>query len=366
MKKEKLAIVILIIILITTNCKKDNNFGEIVEKEPLTLFETEGLWVVNEGLFGHGNGEISFIDWKNKKIFNSQFYASNGIPAGDIPTCLLVDDDKILLVINNTSRIYILNRKDLKIKQNFNRIPSPRKIEKISTNYYAVSSFSSDSLYFLNLGSSTFNVSSIYLGKSSENLIFHDDFLYVINWSQFGGNWNNNSVMKINPHTKKLEKTLLLSKEPNSIQIDKNSNLWVLCSGGYMSEEYPALHKINLSSFEIEKTFQFNSKSESPFCLSIDTKGENLYFINNHIYKMPTNSVNLPTSPLIQSSTENYYYLTSEIIEDHVIISNAKNYQVSGEVIIYKNGIGITNRFEAGINPGFITKNDQKENKIKL
>lgn len=357
MKKARTIIIVLIIILHNSSCKKDNNFGEVVEKEPLTLFETEGIWVVNEGLFGHGNGEISFIDWKNKKIFNSQFFASNGIPAGDIPTCLLVDDDKILLVVNNTSRIYILNRKDLKIKQSINRIPSPRKVEKISTNYYAVSSFSSDSLYFINLGISTSSVSSIHLGKTSETLLFHNDKLYVTNWSQFGGNWQNNSIMKIDPHLKKLEKTLILSKEPNSMQIDKNSNLWVLCSGGYMSEEFPALHKINLSSFEIEDTFEFNNKNESPFSLSIDKNGENLSFINQHIFEMSINSTTLPTTAILSATTENFYNINSSLFNNYIIICNAKNYQVSGEILFFKKGSGIEKRYECGINPGYLVGN---------
>jgi len=358
MKKLKLYLISAIIVSsFAISCKKDNNFGEVVEKEPLTLFQSEGVWVVNEGLFGHGNGELSFIDLKNKKIYNSQFFAANGIPAGDVPTSVLIDKDILVLIVNNSSRIFVLNRENLKIKQTISNIPSPRKIAKITDRYYAISSFTSDSLYFLNIGTTSSITSSMYIGKSTENLVFHNGKIYLSNWSEFGGNWQNNSIMKIDPFQKKIDKILIVSKEPNSLVIDKNSNIWVLCSGGYMNEEFPSLHKVDINNFEIIKSYNFSNKSESPFSLSIDKSGENISFINHHIYEMSINANSLPSSPILTSGTENFYYINSEILENYIVISNARNYQVSGEVIFFKKGSGIEKRYECGINPGYLIEN---------
>lgn len=348
-----------LLMLLFVSCKKDYNFGEVTEKEPLTLFQNEGVWVVNEGIFGQGNGELSFIDWKTKKIYNSQFFAANKIPAGDIPTSLLVDSNVLLFAINNSSKIYVLNRKNLKIQQTINNIPSPRQIIKYAESKYVVSSFNTDSLFFINLGLNNYTVNSMFLGKSSENLLFHNNRIYLTNWSSFGGNWQNSSIMKINPFEKKIDSILIVGKEPNSMVLDKNLDLWVLCSGGFLNEEFPSLHKIDLNDFEIQQTYFFNSKTESPISLSSNKNRDTIYFINEDIYAMSINSSTLPTVSYINSSLENFYYINASIFQDYILVTNARNFQTSGEVLIFNKNPIIIKRLETNINPSFLSFNSK-------
>ena len=57
--------------------------------------------------------------------------------------------------------------------------------------------------------------------------------------------------------TDKLVDEMSVTAEPHSIVLDKNNNIWVLCSGGYMPPCEPALFCINPSKRQILKCFNF-------------------------------------------------------------------------------------------------------------
>jgi hypothetical protein len=153
--------------LLNSSCRRDD-FSEVRPTEIVPKFKSGGIWIVNEGLFGWANGEISFIDLQEDTIFNGIFAASNNIQAGDIPFDLLPDEETILLTVNNSDRIWILSKEDFTIKTYLQSIKSPRHIEKYGPNQYAVSSFANDSLYFIDMRESSPVVTAIYTGKSTE------------------------------------------------------------------------------------------------------------------------------------------------------------------------------------------------------
>ncbi len=74
--------------------------------------------------------------------------------------------------------------------------------------------------------------------------------------------------------------TLLRSAmEPESMVIDVNGMLWVLCNGGWKRDHFAELIGINTYNNTIEKRFTFPVITDSPTCLQINRQGETLYYL---------------------------------------------------------------------------------------
>ncbi len=344
------------LIIVIISCRR-GDFGEVRPNHPLPQFSSDGVWIANEGLFGFGNGEISFIDMTKKQIFNGMFSAANGITPGDIPFHLLVDDELILLSVNNSERVWIVSYYDFSVQHNIPQIISPRYIEKVAHKKYAVSSFANDSLYFIDMTSGLPVVSPMYTGKSTESLIMHGNFLYAANWSAYGGDFDNTTVQLINPFTQTIEKQIQVGKEPNSMAIDKDGNLWVLCSGGYMNEEKPRLCVVSTLSNSVIREYEFSDISQSPFSLSISADGDIVYFINEHIYRMYIYDLALPGTEFIRADGGNLYSLNASMYSNMLFVSDAGNYQLPGSVFIYDAWGNLLQQYTAGIIPGAMIVN---------
>ena len=53
-----------------------------------------GVFILNEGNFGRGNGSLSFYSYDSVKIFNDLFYSVNGFPLGDVPNSMVISGGK--------------------------------------------------------------------------------------------------------------------------------------------------------------------------------------------------------------------------------------------------------------------------------
>jgi len=315
--------------------------------------------VVNEGMFGFGNGEVSFLDLQQDAISNGVFSSANGLMPGDIPFDLLRDGDVILLSVNQSSVLWVLQAYDFSVKFNILNVISPRSIAKISTHRYAVSSFANDSLYVVDLNQDVPQVTAIHTGKSTESMILHGNFLYVANWSAYGGNYDNTTVQMIHLPSLTVSGQIQVGKEPNSMVLDKNGNLWVLCSGGYMNEELPRLFVISTLSNSVVSEFVFSDISQSPNSLTINKAGDELYFLNQDIFSMHiTNSI-LPTQAFIQRGNRNFYSLNASLLNNTIFATDAKDFQTPGQVLIFDGAGQLIDEYEAGIIPGKIAGNTE-------
>lgn len=338
------------------SCRR-GDFGEVTIVESVPLFSENGFWVVNEGMFGFGNGEISFIDPEKETISNGIFMAANGVQLGDIPFDLFVDEDVILITVNNSSKVWVLHKTDFTIQYHIIGVTSPRCIEKIANGMYAISSFANDSLYFVDLNDDQPIVSSMYTGKSTEGLLMHGNVLYAANWSAYGGNFDNSTIQMINPISHTLLGYIQVGKEPCSMQIDKNGDLWVLCSGGYMGEEKPRLFKINAMSNEVEKQFEFSDVMSSPISLSMNPEGDKLYYLNNDLYRMSIYDDSLPNVPIVDAGNMNFYAVDASHYNDTILVANARDFQTQGDVVLFNNSGQLQNSYTAGIIPSRMIMN---------
>jgi hypothetical protein len=192
-------------------------------------------------------------------------------------------------------------------------------------------------------------------GHTSESMVKTGNKVFVANWSEMNQQVVNDKILVVDINSMKLTDSIQVTKEPNSMVIDKNNKLWVLCGGGYDNQVTPALFKVNPATNYIEAKLEFPDKNCNPFSLSINGSGNQLYFINGDIFRMQITENVIPGSAWVSSNENNFYSLNVRPDKEEVFVSDALNYVRNGKVFVYNENGNKVNTFNAGIIPGYFT-----------
>lgn len=305
----------------------------------------QGVFILNEGNFRSGNGSLSFFSYDSLKIFNHVFLDINRRPLGDIPYSISLNDGKAYIVVNNSGKIEVVNSNDLKSVAVINKLVSPRYISFIDNTKAYVTSLYSDSVTIINL--LTNSVSGyINLKRTSEEIETINSKAFVAHWT--GGN----KIIVINTSSDQVTDSIEVGMEPESMVVDKNEMLWVLCNGGWKREHFAELIAINTRTNIIEKRFTFPSKTDSPTCLQIDKKGEILYYIHNGIRRMDINDAELTPAVFIESLNNTFYKIGVNPDNNEIFITDVADYIQKGNLLRFNSTGILISSMQADILPG--------------
>lgn len=335
-----------VLFVILTSCVKldDGNEQNTVE----SLLSAEGVFLLNEGNFNHGNGSLSFYSYHSFTLYNQLFLSVNQRPLGDIPTSMTINSNKIYIVVNNSGRIEIVDKGSLKSVGTVTGLKSPRYMEVVDENRAYVTSLYSDSVAILNLAAG--NISGyIDLKKPSEAIALSSSGkAFIAHW--YGGN----KIMVVSTESNQVIDSVEVAEEPESMAIDRYNVLWVLCNGGWNRQHSAELIAINVSDHKIVRRLVFPSVNDSPLCLRIDGRGENLYYLKNGVMQFNVKSSELPLNPVIQENNHIFYKLAVNPDNDEIFVTDAVDYQRKGYLLRYKNDGTPVSEIEADIIPGFM------------
>jgi hypothetical protein len=320
---------------------------KINDKEDETYLSGSGVFILNEGNFRWGNGSLSYYSYDSAKIYNDLFLNINKRPLGDVPNSMSIYGDMAYIVVNNSGKIEVVNKNTLLSQSTIDDLISPRNMA-IATNSKAyVTSMYSDSLTIINLNNNTIS-GYINLRRSSEAIFVNGTKAFISNW--VGGK----EIMVVNITNDKVTDSIQVGAEPESMVLDKNGLLWVLCNGGWMRTAPAELNVINTTTNKVVKEIIFPNKIASPSCLNIDRKGETLYYLDGGVRKMNISSESLPSEPLIAESGHYFYKLGINPANSDIFVTDAVDYQQKGYVLQYKNDGTLLSTLKADIIPGLM------------
>ena len=291
----------------------------------------DGVFIINEGNYLAGNGSLSFYSYSTSQIYNDLFLQANGRPLGDVPYSMVISGSKGYIVVNNSGNIEVLDKNTLTSLKTISGLNSPRNILVLNSEKAYVSSLYSNSLAIVNLSNNSVS-GSINIGHSSEAMVQFGNKAYISCW--YGGK----NVMVINTVTDKVIDSVVVASEPESMVLDKNNQLWVLCNGGWARLNYANLMVINTSSNVIEKQFVFPSKLLSPTNLRINSTRDTVYFVETGIWRMGIQSSVLPDKPFKQSGGRQIYKLGVDSRNGRIFYTDALDYQQKGFVLQLTSG----------------------------
>ena len=349
---KKINPIILLLLLFVASCHKDNpptkpNPGEL----------GKGIFIVNEGNFNSGNASLTYYESETKKTTSQLFYKQNSAPLGDVAQSITVYGEKAYIVVNNSGIIYVINRKTAMFEGKITDLVSPRHILFIDDNKAYISDLSSSKLTIINPQDFTI-LGKIEIGRTSEEMLKIGDEVFIANWSAYNQSKTNNQIMIVNSLQDILIDSITVGIEPNSMVIDKNGMLWVLCSGGFENTEKASLWQINPAERKVLQTIVFPDINNSPTALEINKEGDRLYFINQSVFRMSINETQIPTEPFIQGVAELPYAISVDKQNNEIYLSDVLDYTRNGLVYHFNPEGQILDTISAGIIPGSIGFNN--------
>ncbi len=333
----------------------NNDGGEVIPEPPYSPYLNNGVFVLNEGSFGSGNGSLSFLNLDSLKMSDDIFYNKNQRPLGDVPFSLLLEDSAAWIVVNNSGRIEVTHRQDMALVATIGGMTSPRYMLPLADGRAYVSDLSSAAIHIIDMKNYAL-MSSVPVNQPTEALVTTAGKVFAACWSNYGfEDHTNNKVLVIDPLTNLVVDSIMTGKEPQSMVVDKNGKLWVLCSGGWMGDEFPTLYRINPQSLAVEQIYTFDDINSAPASLCANGNSDSLYFINGGIYAMSISDANLPGQPLIEPDTHLFYTLAVHPKTSEIFATDAIDYQQKGLVMRYRANGTFVAEYRAGIIPGRMT-----------
>ena len=334
------------VVLQLINCSTKNT----IDPDAIKI-NTGDVFIVNEGNFSVANSSLSHYDPAISQITNNLFYKVNNAPLGDVAQSITLNKNIAYIVINNSGIIYGVNLETCEFNGKINGLGSPREMIIIDDDKAYVSDLYGTKLTIVNPANYEV-IDKIDIGKSSDCMVKSGKLVMVANWSAYNQTKINNTVMVIDSDTNVLIDSIVVGIEPNSMVIDKNNYLWVLCSGGYMNDEMPTLWKVNTETLESQKKFTFDNIFQNPDNLCINLTRDTLYFLNDGVYRLSVTDLELPAEAIINENGKNYYSLGVDPVRNEIYVSDALDYNQNGIVTRYNFNGTLISSFEAGIIPG--------------
>jgi len=332
------------------SCKKNDEIGlQQSDMDSNTAGESInkyccGVFIINEGNFQWGNASISFYNPATNTVENNIFQNVNNRPLGDVAQSMTIYNGRGYIVVDNSEKIEVVDANTFKYLGVIENLVAPRYL--LVVNPYKA--------YITDLYADYISVVDIKTFKETKQIPITgwSEQMVLVNEKVFVTNIDSSKVYVINANTDSVITSIPVAKGPNSIQLDINNDIWVLCSGGY-NVENPALIKIDPSTYTIKQTLTFPDISDSPGKLNINGNLDTLYYLNNHVYRMSIDDAGIPSIEFVSGTDRLFYGLGVDSKSGTVYAADAIDYVQQGIVYSYNAKDGaVIDSFKVGIIPG--------------
>ena len=345
----------------------DDDMNEKPNLNAAEIISDGGVIILNEGNFMYGNASLSYYNPVTGKLINDIYYKQNGVPLGDIAESSVIYHGELFIVLNNSGKVVVVNLgrypnlKAFEFTHKITELLSPRYIHFINSTKAYISDLYAKKIHIIDPVQYK-KVNSIDVSKRNpdfnqhptEQMIDYKDYIFT-NCYSF-----DNMILVINSKTDKLVDSIEVLAQPNSMVMDKNNKLWVLCDGGFEGSNFentqPGLIRIDPETRTVEKIFIL-STDHWPSELSINGVGDTLYFLDKDVWKMSVNDDNLPDDPFISatdaSGTKLFYSLGVNPVTSEIYVGDAIDHVQNGVVYRFLPDSTPIDTIRVGIIPGF-------------
>lgn len=359
MKKLNLLWVTLLAMLLFA-CKPDTPPTPVDPTDTIQPFSLKGVYVLNEGNYQFSNSSLSFYNPETDTVGNNLFYKANDAPLGDVGQSLALYEDKLFIVVNNSNLIYKVDANTIQIDMNkpFKLLDfySPREMHIVAPNKAYVSDLIGTDLWIVDPQTMT-HTGTIAMGNTTEKMVQVGNELYVSNWSLYyvdptsHDSYNTVQVVDLNNDVKVAD--IEVGKEPNTMAVDKNGHIWVLCEGrswDYGYGENPSLWEIDPMLKTANKRYEFDGTA---MVVRANASGTSLFLLyNNEVRRFDLATLTLSDTFRITANPEGWFYnMAVNPANGDIYVADVKNYMTNGVVYRYSEDGVLLSSFEAGIIP---------------
>lgn len=323
-------------IILVSSCQKDEYFDNIDIKN------AKGFYIINEGLFTQGNASLSFYDFEKDAVTNDLFESVNNRPLGDVFQSMKFHQGKGYLVINNSSKIEVVDSASMQSIRTVEGFTSPRYIHFYKNKAYVTDLYSNE-IHVLDAATME-KTGAIPVEGSTEDIVeANGKLLVAVNQSSAYTEESLQGLLVIDPEKDEIVKYVKLSEGAVDIEVDVVGNIWVYCTGFWGGDVPPGkLHKLKGSNYGIERTFDFGKLAYFGSPLKFNQAGNVLYFAlagdpanytEFNIYSMPVNSTELPVNPVFSGKDRYVYGYQLDEVRNELYVLDATEGGQKGELV---------------------------------
>lgn len=314
---------------------------------------SDGIFVVNEGVFFGNNASLSFIDSEKGQGVDTVFRTVNSAPLGDTFQSMEVVGDQAYLVVNVSNKVEVIDRNTAKsIATIQGEFENPRYFAAVSgtkayvTNWGNAFAQPSTPPKISVIDTKTNTVSASIEAKAGAEAIV------VVGAKALVSNSFIQEISVYDTQSDALVSSISTAPySPQQMQVDKNNKVWVISYSFDANFNTPSgeLLRIDPVSGNIEQRISLEAGTAGiKGRLSINKSADKLYYLfGNGVYQLDITASSAPSSALING---NFYGVGVDkdgtiycSIADFVDTENNKiqKYTKSGQFKAeYSSGIG--------------------------
>ncbi|WP_324721217.1 YncE family protein [Salinimicrobium sp. HB62] len=345
-------LLLLFMFSLLTSCEVDDDNNPVPDNSGAF---SEGILVLNEGLWGQGNSSVSFIDGATGEVKQGIYSEVNGSDLGDTASDIGFYEDLAFIVVNVSNTIEIVDRRTFESVATIDsELENPRKIAFLMglayiTNWGDASDPSDDFIAVFDARTFDF-LDKIEVEEGPEDILAIGEKLFVAHQ----GGWSFNDIISVISGDE-VEKTITVGDVPNDLSED-NGFLWVSSAGlpDYAGETAGEISKIDLSTMEVVKTFSNAAATWHPSNITVEN-GLVYYTLGTEVYSFGSGEETLPSEPLFNMEEVSNLY-GFRLHEGRIYAASASaDYTGDGKLYIYNTASGnLENTYDTGINPNGI------------
>ncbi len=311
-----------------------------------------GIFVVNEGLFGSSNGALYYINrpasFSDSARLTADIYKlRNGVSLGDVVQDVEIIQGKAYIVVNNSNKIEVAGTDSMNAITTITGLQQPRYALALNESKLYVTewvSFGSPAGNVVIINPSTNTVTGrVAVGSTPEQMALVGNNLYVANSVS-------NTVSVINTLTDQVTATITVNAGPRSLcavtPTSGATQLWVSCYGSLganftdgADDVAGSLQRIDPVTNTITRTVALAPASLHPDKMTTNREGTVLYYLftnfsgKGHLWQF--NAASNATAPSLRIARQ-FYGLGVDVNGGGIIhCGDAYDFITPGKVVRY-------------------------------
>ncbi|MGB9851583.1 MAG: hypothetical protein ACPLPX_01815 [Candidatus Kapaibacteriota bacterium] len=354
----KLKIYLVLFVIALLSCSENTN--NIITDKPDTTNSNFAL-ILCEGLWGYNNSTISKLNLMNFEVENDFTSRNNkNFKIGDIGNDIALKGDTFFVVVTTSKALEYFNVRDGKLIDyiTFGENSAPRHIAVINDSVVGITDLYKDCVYILNIRSKKIE-KVIPVGPAPEFVEYHKGMLYVANsgYGDYRAKEPKAGTLSV-VDLKSMQEVSNVYLAPNPIEIVLDTNRGkIFVSYNHLPSLKDSVGGIIMLDLKnLIRLKQWNI--QSPRSLNLDFSTGDLYFLSNgKVMKLNVETDELIDLVINTKGNEVWYSFGLDTKNRYILIGNAKNYTVEGDLLIFEkvNSIfRLVKTIPVGVNPSEI------------
>ncbi|MGB0457855.1 MAG: hypothetical protein ACPGGH_05965 [Chitinophagales bacterium] len=351
---------LLLSLLLITGCKID----EFVCLDGLVVYETESssagidlsdyVIIACEGSFTRGNASIDLYNPSTGDLLPNAFAEQAGYALGDILQDVYWTNNDLILVVNNSQKIEMLDPNTLTPKRTIAGFTSPRYAHVNDEGGIYVSDLFSRQFIRSDPQSGCIDAAIDLYGWTEYIFPYRTNDIAVLHRSVYGQGSPISEVLLLSKDLE-LRDNIVLPEDP--IQMVEGSEghiFYVLSIGNVTNEVAGQIVEVNLLEKTTREIIRFNE--DRPNRIAFDKNSNTLYFnLASDIFKIVGDT---PPS-LAWTTTAQAIYGLSVLNNGDVIVSDAKDFVINGAIEHYDSSGNLIRTVNVGYVPSEVVDHPQ-------